>query len=109
MLKPDRTAIAADGHDLAVVEVQIVDAAGRLVPMADSEVTFRLAGRGRIIGVGNGDPSSHEAGKAEFRRAFNGLCMAIVQSTREPGEIRIDAASPGLASGRALITSTASR
>ena len=60
VLQADRARISADGEDVAVVEVQIVDAQGRIVPTADNEVTFAVTGPGRIIGVGNGDPSSHE-------------------------------------------------
>ncbi len=36
--------------------------------------TFAVTGNGRLIGVGNGDPSSHDADKGTVRRAFNGLC-----------------------------------
>ena len=55
------------------------------------------AGRkGRIIGVGNGDPSSHEKDKATKRRLFNGLCQAIVQSTDKSGNIVVRAESAKL-------------
>jgi beta-galactosidase len=53
--------------------------------------------------VGNGDPSSHEPDKASQRRAFNGLCAAIVQSRKEAGEVKVHATSPGLASAVAII------
>ena len=59
-LKPDRIAIGASGEDVAVVTVAIADAQGRVVPVAGNEVSFELEGPGRILGVGNGDPSSHE-------------------------------------------------
>lgn len=59
-LEADRAAYAADGRDVAVVTVRVVDAEGRVVPTAGDEITFHLDGPGRIIGVGNGDPSSHE-------------------------------------------------
>jgi beta-galactosidase len=101
----DRNEIAADGHDLSVVQVQLLDARSRLVPTADSPVDFHFSGNGKLIGVGNGDPSSHDADKATRRRAFNGLCMAIVQSTREPGELRLEATSPGLGSAAIIINS----
>lgn len=58
---------------------------------------------GKIIGVGNGDPSSHEEDKGNVRRAFNGLCMAIVQSTKQAGEIQLLASSPGLDSAETAI------
>jgi beta-galactosidase len=95
-LLPDRQSIQADGQDVALVEVQVLDQQGRLVPVADNEITFQCSAPGKLIGVGNGNPSSHEQDKGDRRRAFNGLCMAIVQSTREPGEIRLVASSPGL-------------
>jgi beta-galactosidase len=60
VLRPDRAVINADGEDVSVVAVSVVDAAGRVVPTALDKVSFELSGPGRIIGVGNGDPSSHE-------------------------------------------------
>ena len=104
VLAADRPKIAADGEDVAVVEVRVVDAAGRLVPVADDAISFRVSGSGTLIGVGNGDPSSHEADKGDSRRVFNGLCVAIVQATKDAGEIHIDATAPGLAPGAAVVT-----
>ena len=102
-LTPDRATMHAEGEDVAVVTVEIVDARGRVVPMADNEVSFVVAGPGKIIGVGNGDPTSHEPDKASVRNAFNGLCVAIVQSSKTPGQIRVDATSAGLSSTSATI------
>jgi len=56
-----------------------------------------------LIGVGNGDPSCHEPDKGKQRNAFNGLCLAIVQSSRTRGAISIQADSPGLKSTVAVI------
>jgi beta-galactosidase len=97
VLRPDRDALRADGRDLSIVAVQIVDAQGRIVPTASNEVTFAVAGAGTLIGVGNGDPVSHESDKGDRRSAFNGLCMAIVQTDRQPGEMTLTASSAGLA------------
>jgi beta-galactosidase len=95
-LAADRLTIAADGEDVSVVTVSVLDARGRPVPIADNEIAFRVSGRGRLIGVGNGDPSSHEADKGTTRRLFNGLCSAIVQSEKEAGDLQLSAAAPGL-------------
>jgi len=59
-LTPDRATIDANGEDVAVFTVGVADAQGRIVPVADNAISFELAGPGRIIGVGNGDPSCHE-------------------------------------------------
>jgi beta-galactosidase len=102
----DRAKIAADGQDLAVINVSIVDAQGRLVPLANNKVTWTVSGPGHVIGVGNGDPSCHEADRASERSAFNGLCMAIVQSKRgEAGALTITVSSPGLESATVTVTS----
>ncbi len=62
-LIPNEAPIAADGASVSVVTVRVNDAQGRLVPDAGNLLSFDLAGPGRIIGVGNGDPASHEADK----------------------------------------------
>ena len=59
-LTPDRASIDADGEDLSIITVSVTDSAGRVVPVADQHVDFQLSGPGKIIGVGNGDPSCHE-------------------------------------------------
>ncbi|HEY5553065.1 MAG TPA: beta-galactosidase GalA [Opitutaceae bacterium] len=59
-LTPDRNTINADGDDVAVFKVAAYDAQGRFVPVAQNKIHFALEGAGKIIGVGNGDPSCHE-------------------------------------------------
>lgn len=88
--------LKADGCDVAVVNVAIKDRKGRTVPIADNLVKFAIDGPGRIIGVGNGNPSSHEPDKAEQRKAFNGRCQVLVQSDKQQGQIKLTATSAGL-------------
>jgi beta-galactosidase len=71
-------------------------------------VTFAVSGDGRLIGVGNGDPSSHEADKGSARQAFNGLCCAIIQSSKSAGAIHVVASASGLQSATLSITTTPS-
>jgi beta-galactosidase len=59
-LTPDRTTINADGEDLSIITVAVTDAQGRVVPVAGNLINFDISGGGKIIGVGNGDPSCHE-------------------------------------------------
>lgn len=96
ILIPDRSAISADGKDLAFIKVEIVDAKGRVCPNADNLVKFEIKGKGTIAGVDNGNPISHEYFKACERKAFHGLCLVVVQSTEKTGKIRFRASSEGL-------------
>jgi len=104
VLRPDRPQLAADGEDLAVVAAAVVDAQGRTVPTASDAITFEVTGAGKLLGVGNGDPSSHESDVGPSRRAFNGLCMAIVQTGEVDGALRVRATSKGLETGTVEIT-----
>jgi beta-galactosidase len=110
-LRTDRAELAADGEDVAVCAVEVRDAQGRLVPITDNLVTFAVKGSGRVLGVGNGDPTSHESDIGTSRRAFGGLCMAIVQASKAAGSIEIEATSPGLerATTRLAVRATALR
>ncbi|MGH9401726.1 MAG: beta-galactosidase GalA [Terriglobia bacterium] len=103
ILRPDRGKIRADGEDVSVIEVHVVDSQGRLAPRAANEISFQISGNGKIIGVGNGNPTSHEPDKASSRQAFNGLCVAITQSTKQAGDFTVQASSPGLESATAVI------
>jgi len=107
VIKADREAIAADGEDVAMFAVEVHDAQGRVVPVADNEVTFGVSGEGKLIGVGNGDPTCHESDKGTSRKAFCGLCLSIIQSAKTPGKITVEAASPGLTSATVTIATNA--
>jgi beta-galactosidase len=96
VLEPDRKTVTADGVDVSLVTARVVDDHNRTVPVASNEVAFTVTGAGRLLGVGNGDPSSHESDKGARRAAFNGLCLAIVQASRTAGAITIKADSAGL-------------
>jgi beta-galactosidase len=90
-LTADRTEIRADGEDVAVLTVEALDSAGRAVPTADVLVDFKATGEGALIGVGNGDPNCQESDKEPRRSLFNGLAQVILQSTKTPGTIEIEA------------------
>ena len=74
------------------------------MPTAGNEVQFTVEGPGEIIGVGNGNPSSHERDKADKRSAFNGLAMVIIQATKQPGVTQLTAESSGLQTAVVEIT-----
>jgi len=90
-LSADRSELAADGEDIALVRVELLDSAGRALPTAGNLIKFRVSGEGSLLGVGNGDPNCQESDKQPQRSLFNGLAQLIVQATTTPGTITIEA------------------
>ena len=121
VVTPYKTTMDADGSEATIVNISIVDRQGREVPDADNLIHFRASGDLHIIGVGNGDPSSHEAdkpggneaggpdsggtdaSKAEdsiaSRHLFNGHCQVILQSGTHPGLYHFEATGDSLYAG----------
>jgi beta-galactosidase len=102
-LRVDRSRIAADGLDVAHIEVNLLDAAGVLVPDDDRAITFALHGPGRIIGVDNGNLASLESYQGKSRSTLGGRCLAIVQSAHVPGRITLTARAGRLRATQSLI------
>ncbi len=111
VLSPNKTTLLADGTDVSVINVSVTDKDGREVPDADNMIRFSISGNGKIIGVGNGDPSSHEPDKcvegAWQRTLFNGKNQVIVQSDKKSGLIKFEAQSAGLWTGSTDIITVA--
>lgn len=86
-----------------MINISVVDREGREVPDADNIIRFFISGNGKIIGVGNGDPSSHEPDKctdgAWQRSLFNGKCQVLIQSDKKSGNIKFEARAVGLWTG----------
>ena len=101
-LKVDRDTIQADGYDQAFIETDILDANGIMVPDASNLVNYSISGPGKIVGLDNGNPISLESFKGSQRQAFNGKCLAIVQSTGTEGEIVLIASTSPVPNNVAL-------
>lgn len=101
----DRQQIDADGKDLSFITVKVLDDQGVLVPNASSRVAFEVVGEGKLVGVDNGNPVSHESFTASKREAFHGLALAIIQSNQQSGKITIKASSDGLVGDELIIES----
>ena len=102
VISSDKTILNADGKDVTVINISITDDKGREVPTANNMISFTITENAKIIGVGNGDPSSHEPDKCTThswqRSAFNGKCQVIIQAGKNTGEITFEAKSIGLKS-----------
>jgi beta-galactosidase len=96
LLSADTKKISADAHDIVNVKVEIVDENGLVVPDANNLVEFKVEGEGVLIGTDNGNPQDRALMKSSRRNAFNGLALAVIQTTEKTGNIKITATSPNL-------------
>jgi beta-galactosidase len=108
-LTPEVGHLAANGEDIAPVEIEIVDAEGRVVPDADNQIEFTVSGAGTLAGVANGNPASHEPNFATQRQGFHGLAMVLVRAADRPGAITIQARAQGLMGAKIVISTVADK
>jgi beta-galactosidase len=96
-LNADKSVIKADRNDLAYIMTEVVDADGNVIPWAD-EVTidFEISGKGKLAGVGNGNPGDMASFQQPGRKTYQGKCLAIIRPEVTPGKITIKATSEGL-------------
>lgn len=102
LIAPQNEYVLDGCDDAAIFNISAADENGLTVPSADNLIKFTAEG-GEIIGVGNGDPNSHEADKAAQRRLFNGLCQVIVKQTDGAGKVTLTAVSDGLEGASGVI------
>jgi beta-galactosidase len=103
VMTSDRSTVNADGEDVAMFAVEVQDAQGRVVPITENDVTFKVTGAARLLGTGNGDPTNQQPDKGSSRKAFSGYCMALVQSIKKGGDITVEATAAGLEPARVTI------
>jgi beta-galactosidase len=114
-LSLDYDGMGADGRRIVVVTVEASDSQGRRVPDAGTLVGFSVLGPARILGVGNGDPSSLEPDQFPLssslkpgqddddapcwqRRLFSGKCQLILEASASCAEpVLLHATDPSLA------------
>ena len=62
-LESNKRTLDANKDAIAMITVDTKDESGLHIPTSDKEITFSISGPGKIIGVGNGKPTSLEADK----------------------------------------------
>ena len=104
-LVPDRSRLNVDGDDLSYVTVRVVDKDGNLIPDAADLIHFKVKGAGRFRAAANGDAANLDLFHLPQHHAFAGQLTAIVQASKTPGVITLEATAKGLKKGRITLTS----
>lgn len=81
---------------IAQVVVQVVDQSGIPVMISDNEITCKIAGPGRLLGLEASNNSDMGDYTDNLQRAFNGRLLAYIQSTGTEGVINLKFTSPWL-------------
>jgi hypothetical protein len=88
------TPFVADGHDIALVEVEVIDASGNRCPTALNMINYTMEGPGEWRGGMAMGPGNYI-----LKKSFpveNGVNRFMIRSTTTPGKITIKATSDGL-------------
>ncbi len=105
-IQTDRATLQAGTDELAFLTVSACDIQGIFVPDAHNLIKFMVEGPGKIIGVANGNPISHEPFLDEQRHLFNGFCVGVLKTTESAGKITVTVTSAMLESSSVTILST---
>ena len=84
----------ADGHDIVMVQVEVVDAEGNRCPLANDMVDFTLEGPAEWRGGIAQGPDNYAF--ATSLPVECGITRVLVRSTTEAGEVRLTAEAEGL-------------
>lgn len=96
-MSADRSEITGDGRDLVFVTIKIEDKNNLMVPRTSNQINFSITGPGKIIATDSGDAASHESFQAKSKKAFNGMCLVIVEAEKgATGSFTVVAESKGL-------------
>ena len=122
----------ADGADMALVQVEVLDSAGRRCPLADPMIHFEMSGEAQWIGgIATRNNSewqrpddNHPAGLLDAAATKNvsdnyvgakslpvecGVNRVLVRSTTRAGQIRLSASADGLRPASLTLQTTAVR
>ena len=96
--------LRADGADIAFIDVEVVDAEGRILPLDYERIDFEITGPAVFLGGYNSGIKdlNHDPG---YVYAECGTNRVFIRSTREAGLITITATRPGLPPASVTITS----
>ena len=93
-LTADRDRVATGG--LAFVTIEITDAQGRVVPTADTEMTFSVAGNASLLAAGNADIKDEDPYFDNHHRAWHGRALAVVRNNGKQGKSTLTVTAKGL-------------
>lgn len=99
----DKPQIGADRR-VAHITVQVLDEEGRIVKLADNNVTCTVEGPARLLGLEGSDNTDMGDYRDNKQRVYMGQLLAYIQSTGKTGEVKVRFSSPLLQSAEVSLT-----
>lgn len=103
ILTADKKKLAASWDEVAFVRAAVVDENGVVVPRAKDLIKFSIAGWGVIAAVDSADNASIEPFQARERRAYQGVCFALIKASQAGKSLVVTAEADGLKAGSVAI------
>lgn len=94
-LVPEKSVMAADGHDLIYVNIEITDQDGRVVPDAAVALRANVSGTGRLAGFGSANPITEEDYTDSETVSYRGRALLIMRAGYESGTCSVEICANG--------------
>ncbi len=78
--------------------IKVTDKAGNLVPMAKDEITCKVEGPARLLGLESGSNNVADNYRDNVQQVIRGRLLGYIQSEGEAGKVKVELSAPGLKS-----------
>jgi beta-galactosidase len=82
-----------------------LDEKGRFQINSSQKVHFAVSGPGTVAAVGSGDGESPDLYSGDAFTLFHGRALAVVRTSRNPGQIKLAGSADGLAASSVALES----
>ena len=89
----DRTVLSKE-HATAHITVEVTDENGIPVKLADNNITCRIEGPARLLGMEGSDNSDMGNYRDNRQRVYHGRLLTYIQTTGNTGQVRVSFSSP---------------
>ena len=97
-LSVNKNSLSNNWDDVVFVTATVTDENGVIVPNAADLISFQTSGAGAVAAVDSADIHSHEPYQVTMRKAFQGICLAMLKANKNSGKIKLTATAQNLKS-----------
>ena len=86
----------SNGKEISFIEIEVIDKKGNVVSDYAEDITVKITGGAKLIGLDSGDLNYTGLFKTNTRKPYRGRISATLQHTDENSEVTIDIQSKGI-------------